>query len=204
MSIVLVRHGETALNAARVLQPPDTPLSERGRLQAQAVAQRLAEMKVGAILSSNLPRALQTARAIGTMGGLDISDSALLQERNFGDLRGRAYDELDFDPLAMQDAPPGGESVTQFRNRVARALALLRERRADMNGSLIVVTHGLVIRTLVEEHLTLDSGTAAPQQIDNTSLTIFAAEPPHQASLMNCTIHLQGELRNDAHALSGI
>ena len=51
MSILLVRHGETALNAARVLQPPDTPLSPRGLAQAQAVAQRLSREPVAAIVN---------------------------------------------------------------------------------------------------------------------------------------------------------
>ena len=58
MAILLVRHGETALNAARVMQPADTPLSERGLAQARAVARRLAQRgRVAALLSSDLPRA---------------------------------------------------------------------------------------------------------------------------------------------------
>ena len=42
MTILLIRHGETALNAARIVQPADTPLSERGIAQARALARRLA------------------------------------------------------------------------------------------------------------------------------------------------------------------
>ena len=64
MSIILVRHGETALNAARTLQPADTPLSERGLLQAAAVAKRLADLGISAILSSDLPRTMQTAQVL--------------------------------------------------------------------------------------------------------------------------------------------
>jgi broad specificity phosphatase PhoE len=45
LSIILIRHGETASNAARVLQFPDTPLSERGLAQARAVAKRFANAK---------------------------------------------------------------------------------------------------------------------------------------------------------------
>ena len=64
MAVVLVRHGETALNAARVLQPADTPLSARGVVQAQALARRLAATgRVAAIVSSDLPRAWRTAEA---------------------------------------------------------------------------------------------------------------------------------------------
>ena len=69
MAILLVRHGETALNAARVMQPPDTALSARGVAQAQALGRRLAlRGGVGAILSSDLPRALDTAAAGGRAG----------------------------------------------------------------------------------------------------------------------------------------
>ena len=60
MNLLLIRHGETALNVARVLQPADTPLSARGIAQAEALASRLASMNVEAIVSSDLPRALRT------------------------------------------------------------------------------------------------------------------------------------------------
>lgn len=204
MSIILVRHGETAFNASRVLQPPDTPLSERGRLQAQAVARRLAGMSVGGIISSDLRRAVATAQAIAAPLGLDIRVHASLQERNFGELRGRAYDNLGFDPLLMEDAPAGGESMAAFCGRVAEAMALLREWRAATHGNLVVVSHGLVIRTLIERHLLLPADVSAQQRLANTSLTVFGAETPHRATLINCTTHLVGTLRDDARGLSGV
>ena len=60
----LIRHGETPLNAARVLQPADTPLSPRGLAQARALAERMRSLPLAGILSSDMPRALQTAEAI--------------------------------------------------------------------------------------------------------------------------------------------
>ncbi|HPG81218.1 MAG TPA: histidine phosphatase family protein, partial [Piscinibacter sp.] len=121
MRLLLVRHGETPLNAARVMQPPDTPLSPRGLLQARAVAERLRAEALSALWSSDLPRAWQTADAIARACGLAALPQPLLHERNFGDLRGRAYDSLGFDPLAMQEAPTGGESVPDFEARIDRA-----------------------------------------------------------------------------------
>jgi probable phosphoglycerate mutase len=76
--IVIVPHGETQLNAARVPQPPDSPLNESGRLQAKAVAQRLAEMDIGAILSGDLVRALETVRAIATALALLCAQRSLV------------------------------------------------------------------------------------------------------------------------------
>jgi len=222
MSIVLVRHGETPLNAARVIQPADTPLSERGRAQAEAVARRLAARPDGeapireeaagpgaialapaAILSSDLPRAFETATAIAAATGLDLRATELLQERNFGALRGRAYDELGFDPLATNDAPPGGESVAEFEARVARAFDEVLALRAALAGDLVVVTHGLVIRTLLARHARLAGGLELPASLANTSVTVLAATAPHEALLVNCTVHLQGAARDEGKGLSG-
>ncbi len=203
MSILLVRHGETALNAARVLQPADTPLSERGFAQARAVARRLASPRPAAILSSDLPRASQTAAAIAEAAGLPVSTTALLQERNFGDLRGLAYDSLGYDPLASEDAPPGGESVPQFRQRVAHALHAINVAWARAGGTLVVVTHGLVIRTLLEHHARFDDGVQAPERLENTSVTVVEPGRLLRVTLVNCTRHLDEAIRGDGRGLSG-
>jgi len=203
MSIILVRHGETALNVSRTLQPADTPLSERGVAQAAAVARRLAGLRIAAIVSSDLPRALATAQAIAAATGLPVETTPLLQERNFGDLRGRSYDSIGFDPLTLQGAPPGGESVETFRQRVAQAFAHVVTLRAALAGHLAVVTHGLAIRTMLDAHLRLPSGAALPPHLGNTSITIVGAQPPHDVGLLDCTRHLDVQIADDACGLSG-
>ena len=201
MSIILVRHGETPLNVARVLQPADTPLSATGIAQAEAVAKRLAGLQLAGIVSSDLPRALSTAQAIAAATGLPISTTALLHERNFGDLRGQSYDTLGFNPLTMTEAPPGGESAGQFSERVARAFAHVVALRAALPGSLAVVTHGLVIRELLANHLS--SAESMPMKIGNTSVTIVAANAPHGVELLDCTRHLGDGTQHKAGSLSG-
>lgn len=205
MSIVLIRHGETPLNAARVLQPADTPLSDKGREQALAVARRIGASRPAplALLSSDMPRALQTAQAIAAATGLALRTTTLLHERNFGDLRGRSYDSLGYDPLATDDAPPGGESVAEFEARVARAFDEILALRAALDGDLVVVSHGLVIRTLLARHARLPDGSVVPASFGNTSVTVLGPEPPHLAALVNCTVHLEGEVRDDGRGLSG-
>lgn len=202
MSIILVRHGETLLNAARTLQPAGTPLSETGHRQAQAVAQRLAGMKIAAILSSDLPRAMQTAQAIAAATGAPITPTPLLHERNFGDLRGQPYDSLPYNPLTMADAPPDGESLAAFQQRVAQAFAQIVALRGQVEGHLAVVTHGLVIRALLSQHLSLAADTL-PLRVGNTSVTICGATPPHTLELVDCTRHLDGQIAHDAKSLSG-
>lgn len=207
MSLLLVRHGETALNAARVLQPADTPLSERGIAQAEALARRLGEHHrgnaVAAIVSSDLPRALRTAHAIAEVIGLGIQTTPLLQERNFGDLRGQPYDVLTVNPLTMDEAPPNGESAAMFAARVAQAFAHIVALRERLAGDLIVVSHGLVLREMLARHVRLPQGQVAPGHMGNTSLSIAGAAPPHDAPLVNCTRHLVGALGDDRRALSG-
>ena len=204
MAVILLRHGETALNAARVMQPAATPLSERGRAQAQAVARRLARRGgIGAILSSDLPRAWLTAEAVGAALALPVEASVRLQERNFGDLRGRPYDTLGFDPLVMRQAPPGGESAADFAERVQQAFDEMLRRHAQLQGDLVVVTHGLLIRTLLAGSLQWDAEALGALHLGNTSLSIFDAAPPYALQLLNCTRHLDAAERDDARSLSG-
>ena len=207
MTLLLIRHGETALNVARVLQPADTPLSARGSAQAEALAKRLAAMHVLAIVSSDLPRALRTAQAIAAATGAPVETTPLLQERNFGDWRGRPYDALPINPLTMAEAPPNGESADMFEQRVAEAFAHIVRRHAalfgETGGALAVVTHGLVIRALLAGHVRLGDGDLRSEHLGNTGLSIVGAQAPHLASLLNCTRHLDAEAPDDAHALSG-
>jgi broad specificity phosphatase PhoE len=208
MPIYLIRHGETTLNATRILQPPDTPLSEEGLAQARALGRRLQSQHVDAILSSDLSRALQTSQAIVAQRRpakevpLRLHTSSLLHERNLGDLRGQPYEVIGVDLLDFKDAPPGGESLAQFEERVAVAFEHVIDVHQDLvddaeetgniapDPVLLVVTHGLVIRRMIEAHLGLRSGEAVPSRIANTSMTIFGSTPPHLLELLNCSTHL--------------
>lgn len=200
MRLLLVRHGETALNAARVLQPADTPLNGRGLAQAAALARRLSGETIAAVWSSDLPRAWQTAAAIAA--GRPVRSEPLLQERNFGDWRGLPYDSLGFDPLAASAAPPGGESAQAFDERIARAWQRALAAATDLPGTLALVTHGLVIRRLLETRIPLAEGASLPARIGNTSLTLVEGPPP-RAVLVDCTRHLADDRADDPRALSG-
>lgn len=204
MTLLLIRHGETAHNAGRVLQPADTPLSTRGQAQARALAKRLAGAGIAGIATSNLPRAHQTACAIAKACGLPLIELPLLQERNFGVLRGRPYDELGFDPLAMEEAPAGGESARSFEARAAAAFEALLPLRRKFGGPLAVVTHGLLLRAWLQRGpLQLDSGQAPPTSIANASITIVTARPPHHVLRVNDTEHLDDSVRGAGRTLAG-
>jgi probable phosphoglycerate mutase len=194
MTILLVRHGETAGNAARILQRPDVPLNERGIYQAGQLAQRLCNHGFAHIVCSDLLRARMTAAPLVTRSGIAIEESPLLQERNFGDLRGIPYAELAEDPFGPDFAPPNGEDWPTFHARVAEAFDFIVRRRRGVNGTLVVVTHGFVCRALVERHTRLPAGVVAPERFDNTGVTVLHEDTPHAVSLLNCTRHLVTEL----------
>lgn len=203
MAMFLIRHGETASNAARIVQTPDTPLSLRGIAQAERLARRVAREGAALIVSSDYTRALMTADRLHTATGAAIVTEAGLQERNFGDLRGRPYAELGFDMFAEGYAPPGGESWEQFHARVDTVWQRLEEIARQIDANLAVVTHGLVCYSLALRHLCLPAGITAPQRWENTSVTIVEPAPPWSVQLLNCTAHLDGDASADRTSLSG-
>ena len=188
--LFLIRHGETVGNASRIIQRPDSPLSPRGVAQAERLARRLAAEGIARIVSSDLARAATTAEHLRRAIGVPLAFEPLLQERNFGDLRGTPYVELGLDPFAPDYAPPNGETWPMFHSRVDRAWARVQELAAATRGSLAVVTHGLVCRSLAARHLILAEGETAPERWGNTSLTIVDGPAPWRVRLLNCTAHL--------------
>jgi probable phosphoglycerate mutase len=197
MAILLVRHGETDGNAQRVLQRPDVPLNARGMRQAELLARRLSGHGFVHILCSDLLRARMTAAPLATLSGIAVEESPLLQERNFGDLRGTPYDALAEDPFGPDVAPPNGESWPMFHTRVAEAFAFVVERRRTLSGTLVVMTHGLVCHALVARHAQLAGGLVVPERFDNTSVTVLHEDAPHGVSLLNCTQHLSAAIEID-------
>jgi probable phosphoglycerate mutase len=203
MAIFVIRHGETPGNAARVVQTPETELSSRGLEQADRLARRLASEYIGGILSSDLVRAAMTAERLAATTGAAVTHEPLLQERNFGAVRGRAYADLEFDLFAPDFEPPEGESWSVFHARVTSAWARIRTVAAATPGHLAVVTHGLVCHSLAQHHFSLASlGPSAevPLRFENTSLTVVEAAPPWEVRRLNCAAHLTSDSAPDLGA----
>ncbi|HEX8156236.1 MAG TPA: histidine phosphatase family protein [Solirubrobacteraceae bacterium] len=152
--VLLVRHGETDDNAADRFQGQlDTPLNERGREQARALARILAGEGLRALYSSPLVRARETAEILGAVLSLEPIFDKRLMEADSGDWSGRLYAEIiaaqpgAFDAWRAADQAfrfPNGESVAEQAARVAAALDDVRA------GPLpaVVVCHGGVIRAV--------------------------------------------------------
>jgi probable phosphoglycerate mutase len=190
--IYVIRHGETVGNAGRIVQLPDSPLSPRGLEQARRLAHRLAGAGIARILASDLARAAATAEQVRLTTGAPLEHEPLLQERNFGDLRGTPYADLAVDIFAPDYAPPAGETWAVFHARVDRAWARVQAIAAATAGPLVVVTHGLVCRALAGHHLLLPATAMAPERWGNTSVTIARGPSPWRVELLNCVAHLDG------------
>lgn len=174
--LYLVRHGESEANAAGVFAGQvDSPLTARGREQAEAVAIALADLAIDRVVASDLSRARDTAAAIAAAHGLEVEVDPELREIDVGASAGKRWDDgtlrasftaADSDEFVRW---PGGESLEQV---LARSLGCIdRLVRRHPGERIVVVGHGGVTRILVSHFLAilprLDRSPAT-----NTNVTI--------------------------------
>jgi probable phosphomutase (TIGR03848 family) len=163
-TLLLVRHGLTAMTGPVLAgRTPGVHLDERGQKQAAALAERLAKLKLTAIVTSPLERCVETARAISDAQPAEPPwhvDDRLI-ECGYGDWTGKPLKELMKDPLwkVVQAQPsavrfPAGESLTEM---ATRAVAAVRDWDAQLGDEAIWVacTHGDVIKAVVADALGL-------------------------------------------------
>jgi broad specificity phosphatase PhoE len=130
--VVIIRHGQSQGNAeGRFGGHTDTPLSPRGRRQAQATARALASEKFNAIYSSDLPRAIETATPLAKLTGALLETTEALRERSVGVMEGLTFEEAaelhpeQYQALLRRDFEHvllGGESYRQTLDRASRKL----------------------------------------------------------------------------------
>src|ERR1700674_4516541 len=135
----LLRHGEHGL-LGRVLagRMPGVGLSERGRAEIAAVAERLAGDKVAALYASPLQRTRESAEIIAERLGLEIEFRDDLIELDFGEWTGATFESIRADPRWQAWRTqrslariPGGENMRQVQRRVVEALMDMGERHLD-------------------------------------------------------------------------
>lgn len=151
--VILIRHGETEWNlSGRWQGHADSPLSERGIKQAEALGQRMIGEDIDYFYSSDLERACHTSRLIGNPSGWAASLLKSFRERDLGVLEALTTEEMlekqpeeydAFRNLGPDYQVPEGESFQQFYERCSIALEDLANRHSGQ--SIGVVTHGGVL-----------------------------------------------------------
>lgn len=180
--LIFVRHGLALAAEQGVVGGHNgcTGLATTGRRQAQALRERLIATKfqVDSVVTSLLPRAIETAEIVA--GGLGIDVATIprrcdLCERHPGEGDGLTWDVFverygAVDPMVEPDQPPspGGESASQFRARVIRTIDRLVEDHPGQR--VMVVCHGGVILNATLALLGIPARRLAPD-ILHTSLT---------------------------------
>lgn len=173
MRLILLRHGETVWNIDKRLQGHDnSPLSERGILQAKAIASSIRNLAPARAVASDLGRARQTAEIIGY--GHARSDQRL-RELNMGEWTGKRKSDLIADtPDLYRDwragrfTPAGGENWHDF---VLRIKAGLTDCVYQGTGDLLAIVHSGVVRAACFGFLGLSPEQLLP--VTPGTLTIF-------------------------------
>jgi len=174
MKLILIRHGETEENAARIIQgQTGGKLSGKGKEQVQKLALRLKNEKIDLTFSSDLARSKDTTAEIIKYHQIPVYYDSLLRERCKGIFNGRPREEFS---RALQESglpfldftPEGGESFVELENRAKNFLNNLFENHNSEN--IMISSHGGFIRMLLG--IILNKHFDKLVRLENTSISI--------------------------------
>ena len=176
--LVLVRHARPSPDyTGRLVGASDLPLDSAGRVQAAALAARIGPLAPACSFCSPLLRCRQTAEAIGLATPLEIDRD--LREIDFGRWENRRFEQVAAEEpelvrrwaaFAPDFAFPGGEGLAAFVARVGAAADRLTSIEAD---TVLAVTHGGVIRTMICHLLGLEPRNYVLFEVDYAAVVIL-------------------------------
>lgn len=198
MTLYLVRHGETAANRDSLgLGRSDPPLTELGVRQADALAASFGRVPIGAVWSSPLRRARDTAEKIATVAGVPLTIEHSLVELDVGEAEGLPLAEVrrrwpEFVETWRGPHPeavpmPGGESLEDL---AARLRALLPRIHAVEATGLVVVSHAFTLRILVCLLVGFPLNSFRTFPCDLASVSLLELTPRPTIRRWNETCHL--------------
>jgi probable phosphoglycerate mutase len=184
----VVRHGLTAATGTALSgRTPGIPLDDRGRGQAAAIAERLGQVRLDAIISSPLERCAETAAAIaaGQSPAAQVTTDERLIEVGYGDWTGQSLRKLSREPLwrVVQAHPsavtfpgPEGETLPDIQRR---AVAAIRDTNARLGPDAVylICSHADVIKAILADSLGLHLDLYQRIQIDPCSLSVIRYTP---------------------------
>jgi probable phosphoglycerate mutase len=191
-TVYLVRHGESEVNVSTHFLSEESPLTAQGREQAGRIAARASSLKLDAVVSSTMGRAIETAAIIARETGHTVEESDLFVERRIPDafygLEKKAQDTMILHQewlkgfFTLKDNASGGDDFTSLFSRAREALAFLQKRGEER---LMVVTHGFFIRMLIAEVIFGDALTpemfrslARATSTEHTGITLLRYGKP--------------------------
>ncbi len=181
--IILARHGETEWNVGEIFRGRiDIELNETGIKQAELLGGYLSEVKIEAVYSSPLKRALRTAEVMAGSHQLEVKIAPGLIDLDFGQWQGLSHQEVKrkYSELYTEwtDSPervilPGGESLNDVSQR---AIAVVHEVIDGYKGTVILVSHRVVNKVLICALLGLDNSHFWNISQDTCGITTFTYE----------------------------
>ena len=199
--ILITRHGQTVTNReGRFCGHFETELTELGVRQARALGDRLAMTPLDAVYTSDLGRAIETARLVLPGRDLPHTIDPRLRELHYGEWEGekereiaRRYPEQHKLMRAEDPAwrPPGGETIGEVR---ARTMAALRKvAREHAHQTVLVVTHGTAINCMISEAIGIAPTHTFRFEVANCGLSeLVFRRSGAVLTLLNDTAHLAG------------
>lgn len=158
VTVILVRHAVTAATGRRLGGRTPAPLSEEGRAQAEAVADRLAQVQLAAVYASPITRTMETAEVIARRHRMQVRLLEEVQEFDYGRWTDRPLAQLRRTKLwpTIMEAPsrvtfPEGESFRDAQGRAVEAIESLVARHPE-RATVVVVSHADIIKILIAHY----------------------------------------------------
>ncbi len=180
-TFLLIRHGENDWVGRRL--PGWTPglhLNQRGLAQAQALVELLRPVRLEAIYSSPLERALESARPLARSKGLAIHRTTGLAEMRVGEWQGQSLRRLSRRKLwpVIQMTPslarfPGGESFAEAQARIVAELEALRRKHASRRAVVACFSHADMIKLAAAYYLGMPLDMFQRLAVEPASVTVL-------------------------------
>lgn len=182
--ITIVRHGETEMNIAFILQGHlDSPLTKNGVEQAELLAETIKNKSFDFFYSSDLGRAMFTANIINKHLQYNIIENETLRERAFGIMEGMSLNDAKLECPEVYQAyitrhptydVPKGESLEKFSARIMGELNRLAQKHIGKH--ILIVAHGGVLDCVIRSIFNIKLEEKRAFTIRNTSVNTFTVE----------------------------
>jgi probable phosphomutase (TIGR03848 family) len=203
-TLLLIRHGDNPMVGKRLAgRLPDVHLNERGKQQAEQLAQALGKAPIKAIYSSPLERAVETAQPLARALNLPITVAPGLIELAYGDWQGKSLKQLGRYRLwkVVQEKPsemrfPKGESFIEVQQRASAEVD--RIAAAHEEGDLVACfSHGDIIRLLIAHYLGMPLDLFQRVSASTASITVVHIDKKGRPHLAHMNQVLSFEFREE-------